>query len=136
MIQIIYGKKGSGKTKRIINMANQSVREHDGSIVFIDDDNSYMFDLKHEIRFVNATEYHISSPDMFLGFIGGVLASNYDLSLLFVDGFLRILNTPLSELEGFFQNLEEYATARNITLVLSVSASGDEIPAFLQKFVI
>ena len=136
MIQIIYGKKGSGKTKRIIDMANRSVTEHDGSIVFIDDDNRYMFDLKHEIRFVNATEYHISSPDMFLGFIGGVLASNYDLSLLFVDGFLRILNTPLDELEDFFKNLEEYAIARSITLVLSISASGDEIPAFLQKFII
>ncbi len=136
MIQIIHGRKGSGKTKRIIDMANQSLKDHDGSIVFIDDDNRYMFDLKHEIRFINATEYHISSPDMFLGFIGGVLASNYDLSLLFVDGFLRILNAPLSQLEDFFINLEEYTLARNITLVLSVSAGSDEMPGFLKKFII
>ncbi len=134
MIQIIYGKKGSGKTKRIIGMANQAVENHDGSIVFIDDDNRYMFDLKHEIRFINATDYHISSPDRFLGFIGGILASNYDLSLLFVDGFLRILNAKLSELEDFFKSLEEYIAGKKVTLVLSVS--GDEIPAFLTKYTI
>ena len=57
MIQIIFGKRGSGKTKRIIDMANASIRESKGDVLFIDDDNRYMFDLKHQIRFVNASEY-------------------------------------------------------------------------------
>ena len=132
MIKIIYGKKGSGKTKRIIDMANAAVDNHDGSIVFIDDDNSYMFNLKHEIRFINATEHSIKNPDMFLGFLSGILASNYDLSLLFVDGFLRILNTPLDQLESFFKYLDKYAQDANVTLVLSIS--GDELPAFMQQY--
>lgn len=136
MIKIIYGKKGSGKTKRIIDMANAAVQEHDGSIVFIDDDNSYMFDLKYQIRFINATEYHISNPDMFLGFLGGILASNYDMSLLFVDGFLRILNTPLTQLESFFTRLGEYIEGHKIDVVLSVSGSAEDLPDFLKDYVI
>ena len=42
MIQIIFGKRGSGKTKRIIDMANASVGEQKGSVLFIDDDSRYM----------------------------------------------------------------------------------------------
>ena len=57
MIQVIAGKKGSGKTKRIIDMANQATQESKHDIVFIDDDNRYMFDLRHEVRFINASEY-------------------------------------------------------------------------------
>ena len=56
MIRIIYGKKGSGKTKKIIDAANEAVKYSTGELVFIDDDNRYMYDLRHEIRFVNATE--------------------------------------------------------------------------------
>ena len=57
MIQVIYGKKGSGKTKRILDMANHMVDTQHGDVVFVDDDNRYMFDLRHEVRFVNAGEY-------------------------------------------------------------------------------
>lgn len=136
MIQIIYGKKGSGKTKRIIDMANEAVKAHEGSIVFIDDDNSYMFELRHQIRFINATEYAIKNTDQFLGFLGGILASNYDLSLLFIDGFLRIINEPLDQMESFFELLEQYAEKAAVTLVLSVSGPDAEAPDFIKKYVI
>ena len=54
MIQVIHGKKGSGKTKRILDQANDAIKEHKGDVIFIDDDNRYMYDLRHEVRFVNA----------------------------------------------------------------------------------
>lgn len=136
MIKVIYGKKGSGKTKRIIDMANQAVKEYDGDIVFIDDDNRYMLDLLHEIRFVNAAEYAISNPDMLLGFISGVIASNYDLSLLFLDGFLRIINTPLCELGEFFANLTKLSEQHNLSVVISCTGDPDAMPEFLSQHII
>jgi len=136
MIQMIYGKKGSGKTKRILDMANDAVQACTGSIAFIDDDNSYMFDLKNQIRFINASEYAVSNPDMFLGFLKGILASNYDLSLLFVDGFLRIVNAEMVELEQFFSYLEKYADKAGVTLVLSVSGDQDTAPEYVKKYII
>ena len=68
MIQVIYGKKGSGKTKRLLDMANDALKVEHGDIVFVDDDKRYMYDLRHEIRFVDASEYSVNSADMFLGF--------------------------------------------------------------------
>ena len=65
MIQVIHGKKGSGKTKRIIDMANDAIKDPHGDIVFVDDDNRYMFDLRHEIRFVNAGEFGMLGQEMF-----------------------------------------------------------------------
>ena len=107
-----------------------------GSIAFIDDDNSYMFDLKNQIRFINASEYAVSNPDMFLGFLKGILASNYDLSLLFVDGFLRIVNAEMVELEQFFSYLEKYADKAGVTLVLSISGDQDTAPEYVKKYII
>ena len=68
MIRVIFGEKGAGKTKRIIDMANESIKTAKGSIVFIDDDNQYMFELKHSIRFVDASEFHIDGPNCGTGF--------------------------------------------------------------------
>ena len=136
MIKVIYGRKGSGKTKRIIDMANLAVKENDGDLVFVDDDNRYMFDLRHEIRFVNATEYNVSSPDMFLGFLSGIIASNYDMGMLFVDGFLRLVNARLAELGTFFAQLESLADKHNLTVVISCSGEPDAAPDFLTPYII
>ncbi len=136
MIKVIYGRKGSGKTKRIIDMANDAVRAYNGDIVFIDDDNRYMLDLQHEIRFANATEYGISSPDMLLGFLAGIIASNYDMSLLFIDGFLRIIKQPLGELADFFARLKTLADEHELTVVISCSGDPDSMPDFLASHII
>ena len=74
MIEIICGEKGTGKTKRIISLANGISDQAKGSMVFIDDDNSYMYDLGYSIRFINVTDYALSDPDMFLGFLCGLCA--------------------------------------------------------------
>ena len=80
MIQVIYGKKGSGKTKRLLDMANDALKVEHGDIVFVDDDKRYMYDLRHEIRFVDASEYSVKSADMFLGFLSGMLSQNFDVT--------------------------------------------------------
>ena len=136
MIKVIFGKKGSGKTKRIIDMANDAVACQNGDIVFVDDDNRYMFDLRHEIRFINACEYGISSPKMFTGFIAGLIASNYDISLLFIDGFLRITNADLGLLAPFFAALAALAQKGRLDIILSISGDPDEAPGFLKEYII
>ena len=136
MIQAIYGKKGSGKTKRIIDMANTASKENDGALVFIDDDNRYMFDLHHEIRFVNATEYSVSSPDMFLGFLCGIISSNYDMSCLYIDGFLRLVNAQLADLGSLFERLAAIASDHKVTVVISVSGDPESAPEFLKPYLI
>ena len=136
MIRIIYGKKGSGKTKKIIDAANEAVKSSTGELVFIDDDNRYMYDLRHEIRFVNAKEYDVSSPDTFMGFICGILAGNYDMKQLFIDGFLRLVKSEMADLEPFFVKLEDITHRHGVDVVISASAKDDTVPEFLKKYIV
>jgi len=91
MIQVILGSKGSGKTLKLIDMANTAVGQERGNIFYIDHNNRHMHDLKREIRLVNAAEYAIDSPDTFYGLLCGMLSANFDITLIVVDGFLKIL---------------------------------------------
>ena len=91
MIQVICGKKGSGKTKRILDMANTATQDSKHDIVFIDDDNRYMFDLRHEVRFINASEYELNNDQMFTGFLCGLVAQNFDMGLICIDAFKKLI---------------------------------------------
>ena len=134
MIQIIFGEKGTGKTKKILDLANTAAKEAKGSVVFIDDDDSYMFDLNLAVRFINTKEYGISGPKTFFGFLCGISASDHDLEDVFVDGFVNIVKHDLATLEGFFRELRSFTDAHGIRLVLAVSGAVETLPAFLQEY--
>ena len=136
MIQVIHGLKGSGKTKRIIDMANESIKQQKGDVVFVDDDNRYMFDLRHEIRFVNAGEYNMAGPEMLYGFLCGMLAQNFDVTLVFIDAFLKLVHAKPEDTEWFFKSLESLSAKRNINFVLSVSMDDADAPEFIRKYFI
>lgn len=133
MIQVIHGKKGSGKTKRIIDLANDAIKDQKGDVVFVDDDNRYMFDLRHEVRFVNAGEYGMVGPEMFFGFLCGMLAQNFDVSAVFIDAFLKLVRVKPNETEWFFRQLESLGEKRNILFVLSVSCDDADAPDYIRK---
>ncbi len=136
MIKIIAGNKGSGKTKRLIDMTNDVAKTAAGNVVFLDKDNSYMYEVDRAVRFVNVKDYHVSSAEMFLGFLGGMLASNYDISTIFVDAFLKLVKVELADAGWFFASLEEYGKKHDVTFVLSVSADPEALPEFCKAFVI
>lgn len=136
MIQVIAGRKGSGKTKRIIDMANKASQDSKNDIVFIDDDNRYMFDLRHEVRFINASEYDLTNDQMFVGFLTGAVAQNFDVGLILIDAFKKLIKQELEDTEPFFQRLETISEKHNVDFVLSISDAPDELPAFIQKYVI
>ena len=136
MIQIIAGKKGSGKTKRIIDMTNISVKEAKHDVVFIDDDNRYMFDINHKVRFINAGEYGVHSAEMFLGFLCGMLAQNFDVGLIFIDAFLKLVKGDLNDMEWVFKKMETLCQKHNVDFVLSVSEDADKLPEFVKGYLI
>ena len=134
MIQIIFGEKGTGKTKKILELANTAAKEAKGSIVCIDGDDRYMFDLNLSVRFINAKEYGISGPKAFFGFLCGVAASDHDLEEVFVDGFLDIVRHDLATLEGLFDELGSFEDKHNIRLTLCVSGAVETLPPFLKQY--
>lgn len=136
MIKIIAGNKGSGKTKRLIDMTNDVAKTAAGNVVFLDKDNSYMYEVDRNVRFVNVNDYHVASAEMFLGFLGGMLASNYDISTIFVDAVLKLVKIDIAEAEWFFSSLDEYGKKHDVTFVLSVSADPETLPDFCKGYVI
>ena len=136
MIQVIAGKKGSGKTKRLIDLTNTTAREGEHDVVFLDDNNRYMFDADHKVRFINAEEYHIHNADMFIGFLCGMLSSNFDIGTVFIDAFLKLSHTELDKVEPVLKTLAELGTKHQVDFVLSFSADPEELPAVLRELVI
>ena len=134
MIQIIFGEKGSGKTKQILELSNRAAEEAKGSVVFVDVDERYMYDLNLSVRFINASEYVISGPKQFFGFLSGISASDHDLEYLVVDSFMDIVRHDLASLEDLFKRLDAFTDAHHIRLILSLSCAEDQIPAYLAAY--
>ena len=139
MIRVILGDKGSGKTKRLIDITNDALKSEHGNIVFVDDDKSYMYDLRHEIRFVDASEYPVAykcSANEFLAFLCGMMSADFDLSMISVDAFKKLVRTPLddAEMENFFEKLDRLSEAHHCNFVLSISANEDEVPEYVRKY--
>ena len=125
MITLILGKKGSGKTKKLMDLCNVAVEQSKGNVVFIEKDNTLTYDLSHKARLVAAEDYAIKCYSCFYGFIAGMCAGNYDITDIFVDSTLKIGGDDLEKLADFVEKLAKLEA--NITL--SVSADKADIPA-------
>lgn len=136
MVEVICGKKGSGKTKRMIALANTAAENAKGNVVFVDDDTRYVYDLDRSIRFINAGEYDVHEPNAFIGFLNGLSAQNFDLQVVFIDGFLKILNTNVNQLSDFFKRVTHYSKQHNVRVVISVSGDEAEMPEYVKELVV
>ena len=134
MIRMLYGKKGSGKSKKIVDMANESIKTLKGVSVFIDDDNRLMYDLKRDIRFVNTNEYNINSLDRLYGLICGMMSQNYDIESVFIDGLNNIVKEEISEMQEFFTSLNKVTEDNKVQVVMIISADAKDMPKFLTKY--
>ncbi len=134
MVRIVYGAKGSGKTKKVIDMANDSIEKTNGDIVFITDTNRYMYDVKYQIRALNVAEHKIDTEESFVGFIKGLIAGNHDINLIYIDGAHRICKKDISEMQSFYDEINEIATAHNIEFVVCVSCDLPDMPEYLKKY--
>ncbi len=134
MIKVIYGAKGTGKTKMMIDAANGAVNEAKGHMIFITDTKRYMYDLEREIRFIDVSEYDVAGEAALCGFIKGVIAGNHDNEYVYIDGIVRIAGKPIAEMAAFFYMLEKVAKNDNLVVTVSVSAAKEELPDFVTKY--
>ncbi len=128
MIRFVCGPKGSGKTKRLIRMANDDLKSIDGGVVFIDADDSHMLNLNHEIRYVNAREFNINNIDVFRGFLCGIIAKDYDIQKIYIDGIHKMLEIDVQDLKDLVQKkAEKYNVSFTIGLDTDEVELSDEI---------
>ncbi|MBQ1216035.1 MAG: ATP-binding protein [Firmicutes bacterium] len=135
MVKLLIGRKGSGKTKQMIDLANQSLEQRDGSIVFINKDNRLMLDLKYRIRVVCMEEYpHITNIDEYIGFVYGVISSDHDIQVIFIDSILKHADVQIDHLEEFLGRLSKISEMYGPDFVVSLSANQEEIGEYIKQY--
>ena len=134
MIRVIYGEKGMGKTKILVDSANRMALESKGDVVFIDDSNQLMYDLASRIRFVNISEFPVKSQAGFLGFICGTVSQDYDIEGIFIDGLNYIVKQKAAELKEFFDDLKIVSEKYQINFYITINVKSDEVPEYLREF--
>ena len=98
MIRLIVGTKGSGKTKAMIDMINESVRTTKGSVVVVEKGMKLTYDIASAARLIDLDEYKIQGGEMLYGFVAGLMASNYDITDIYIDGILKVLDHDINRL--------------------------------------
>jgi thymidine kinase len=134
MVKLISGKMGSGKTKRIIQMANETMEKSAGHVVFIDDDKRHMYDLKHDLRFISMADYPVNSISEFIGFICGVISNDYDIEHIFIDGLCKVMDCKVTQTPEFVAKLEEIGKRFDISFIATISC--ENLPSELDGYLI
>ncbi len=135
MVKILVGRKGSGKTKSMIQLANDRVEKSDGSVVFINKNHRLMYDLKYKIRVVCMEEYEeITNSDEYIGFLYGIISSDHDIEVIFIDSILKHADVNISDLPGFLSRLKDISEKYQIEFIVSISATAEEIGDIATKY--
>jgi hypothetical protein len=135
MIKVFYGEKGMGKSKMMVDLANEHAEMEKGSVVFVDDSNDLMLKLKHQIRFTDVSVYPVDGADQFFAFICGIISQNYDIESIFIDGLTYITKADITLLESFFDNVSTLNKKYGIHFIFSINGRSETMPAYLQAYV-
>lgn len=134
MIKLITGKKGTGKTKILIDLINDSVKTTNGSLVCIEKGETIRRSISYKVRWCDAEQFNICGYDAFYGFLAGMLAGNYDIKEVFVDGILKIGGRDFGEFGEMLDKINSLA-GDDTTVVFTVSADDSELPESVKKFI-
>ena len=137
MVRILMGLKGSGKTKRLVEMVREAVKEETGDVVCIEKERKLTYDIPYQARLIEAGAYDIGSYEFLKGLICGVHAGNYDITHFFIDNFYKLVNDKSTEsLVSFVSWLEKFSNNEKISFVLSITSDPETVPETLKPFLI
>ena len=136
MIQVFCARRGSGKTKRLIELANNQYLESKGDSVYIDDDCRPMYQLHNGIRFVETNEYNVDDCNGFYGMLCGIISSNYDIENIYIDGLSNIVKCNMKEATELFKKIATIAERFGINVYININVdSSEEVPECIKEYV-
>ena len=134
MLKLIIGVKGTGKTKTLISMVNEAVDASHGDVVCIEKGTKLRFDIKYQARLINTEEYYIEAAHALGGFIAGILASNHDVTELFVDSALKICKNDVAEFEKMLVTLDKLLEGQSTKVLITASLPVEEASDTIKKY--
>lgn len=136
MLRLIVGEKGSGKTRKMVDMMNNAVGKTPGKMVCIEKSQKLMFDLNHAIRLMDTESYKIDSFKNLYGFVQGVLASDYDIHEIFIDDIFKICGTDMETFAVFIEKLLCVNKDREISYTINATCNEKDLPEKLKEFLV
>lgn len=135
MLKLIIGVKGTGKTKTLINLVNSALEVTKGDVVCIEKGVKLRYDIKPTARLVDVEEYMIADAQSLYGFIAGILASNHDVTDLFVDSTLKICKGDIPSFEELVVELDRLSNKLGVNMLMTVSMPEDEVSETVKKYI-
>lgn len=136
MLKLIVGLKGSGKTKTLIELANKALEETNGSVVCIEKGSKLIYDIKPQVRLIDTDNFGIGDAQSLYGFVAGILASNHDVTDLFIDSALKICKNDVPTFADMIEKLDAFADKVGFNIVITSSIAKEDLPESITKFVI
>ncbi len=129
------GKKGSGKTKQMIDMINSAVQTEHGNVVCIEKGKKLTFDIHYQIRLVEASNYDLANYTALKGFVSGLYAGNYDITHVFIDSLTKIAGGDCNaETEAFLDWLNNFGEEHNIKFTVTISDDASLASEGIKKY--
>lgn len=134
MLKLIIGIKGTGKTKNLINLVNEAVEKSHGDVVCIEKGVKLRFDIKYRARLIDTNEYFINDAQSLYGFVAGILASNHDVTDLFIDSSLKICNEDRVAFDKFIEEIADISEKIGVSIVMTASMPTEEASDVVKKY--
>jgi hypothetical protein len=132
VVSLIVGQKGKGKTKELLDKVNADVKTVSGNIVYLDKNTAHMYELNNKIRLINVSDYDITGPDEFFGFVAGIISQNHDIQQMYFDSYIKISHQEDMDITANVEKLAALSDKYSVDMVLSVSLERSKFPAGIQ----
>lgn len=131
MIKLIIGNKGSGKTKRLINLINEAVDNSNGTVVCIEKSPLLTYEVTHKARLIETERFGVEGCDAFYGMVCGIVAQDHDITEIFVDATLKIVGRDYDAFAALINKLSKVSAENDVDIVFTVSEDESKLPAAL-----
>lgn len=136
MIKVFCARRGDGKTKRLIQLANDHLDNAKGDSVYIDDDSRCMMQLQRGVRFITTGELNIDDCDSFYGLLCGLISQNYDVENIYVDGLSNITKCPIKDQHVLFDKIKGLTDKFKLNMYININCEDkSKIPDFIKEYV-
>jgi len=135
MVRLIMGLKGSGKTKKLLELVHDAVDSEHGDIVFIERSAKLTYDIPHKVRLIDASQYDFNGYDFLKGYISGLYSANYDITHIFIDSVLQIIGKNIDkEAEDFFEWCEVFGIKEHVKFTMTISIDINKATERISKY--
>ena len=134
MIKLLIGVKGTGKTKTLIEKANAAQESTKGNVVCIEKGTKLRYDINYQVRLINTDDYLITDASSLEGLVAGILASNADVTDIFIDSALKICNNDVISFGAFLDKLAKVTANMDVNILISASVPVEEATDTIKKY--